>query len=74
MLRLLHRVRRERRFLGGELSGGSNYYVLAILAVVGGFILVPGLAIGIEAAILLGVLAIICFATIVLAPMGCFLL
>jgi uncharacterized membrane protein len=74
MLGLLRGIGQRRRLPRWEASSGSNYYALAILAVIGGFILIPGLAIGIEAALLLGVLAIICFCTIILAPMGCFLL
>ena len=74
MLRLQRGIEQRRRLQRWKVSRGSDYYVLAILAIVGGFILMPGLAIGIEAAILLVVLAIVCFVTIILAPMGCFLL
>ena len=74
MAGLLRRIEERRRLQRCEPSPGGNYYVLAILAIVGGFILIPGLAIGLEAALLIVVLAVICFVTIILAPMGCFLL
>jgi hypothetical protein len=74
MLGLLRGIEQRRRLQIWKVSRGSNYYVLAVIAVVGGFILIPGLAIGIEAAIFLVILAIVCFVTIILAPMGCFLL
>jgi hypothetical protein len=74
MLGLLGRTKQKQRCPRWKTSIGGNYHCLAILALLGSIILVPGLPLGVTAAVILVILAIVCFLTIILAPMGCFLL